>query len=275
MPARLISIPFLLSTALFAYLALEVDEQYSLYIVASVIVLAIIYTLSPQINWWWYRKHPPEIDAPMRKLLVDNHAFYNDLSVAEKQTFRHRMALYKMAVEFIPKGWEQIPEDVKGVIAANVVQMTFRKEDFLLPKFERIVVYKLPFPSPQFPEVLHASEVFEEDGVFLFSAQQVMWSFAQPSTYYNLVLHEYVNAFRLSYPSLDYPIETTIEWSLLERISGFKKEQIEGIINLPNQSKTTVSGVLFFTHGSTFQRLAPKLYQKWETIFGGENRTIL
>lgn len=267
MAARLISIPFLLATGLFAYLSLEKDEGFSIYIIISVLILAVIYTFSPQINWWWYSRNPPEIDQQMRNLLIKNHSFYNDLSVNDKKLFRNRMALYMMAVEFIPKGWESLPEDIKGVIAANVVQMTLQQADFLLPKFERIVVYTTPFPSPQFPKKLHASEVFEEDGVLLFSAQQIMWSFLQPQQYYNLVLHEYIKVYKISYPQKDYPILTEKDWSILQQISGFSKEKVEEMIGLSNINPMDVSGVLYFTHKENFKRIAPNIYQKWDNIF--------
>ena len=267
MPARVISIPFLLLTAVFAYLTLEVDESFSIYIIFFVILLAVIYTFSPQINWWWYTRNPPEIDKPMRNLLIQHHSVYNELSLNDKKRFRNRIALYMMAVEFMPMGWETLPEDIKGVIAANVVQMTLHQEDFLLPKFERIVVYTTPFPSPQFPKQLHASELFEEDGVLLFSAQQVMWSFLQPQQYYNLVLHEYIKAYQLTYPNKMYPVVEEKDWPILNQISSFSKENIEGIIGLANINPTIVSGTLFFTHPVKYQQIAPDLYEKWKVIF--------
>lgn len=267
MPARVISIPFLILTAIFAYITLEKNENYSIYIIIFVLILSVIYTFSPQINWWWYKRYPPEIDQQMRNLLIKHHSFYNGLSVNDKQRFRNRMALYMMAVEFMPKGWEQLPEDIKGVLAANIVQMTFRQTDFLLPKFERIVVYTTPFPSPQFPEKLHASELFEEDGVFLFSAQQIMWAFLQPKQYYNLVLHEYVKAYQLSYPNKTYPIVDKEDWGSLEKISGFTVEKVEGIIGLSSIDPTIVSGTLFFTHSEKYKQIAPQLYDKWDQVF--------
>jgi hypothetical protein len=127
-------------------------------------------------------------------------------------------------------------------------------------------VYATPFPSPQFPKTFHASELFEEDGVFLFSAQQVMWSFLQPKQYYNLVMHEYIKAYRFTYPNLNYPTLHQEDWPLLEKISGLSKDKIEGIINLELEP-TVVAGTLFFTHPTAFQQFAPKLFGEWEIIF--------
>ena len=240
MPARILALPFLILTAVFSYLAMQVDEVYSLYIIPCVILLAVFYTFSPQINWWWYQRYPPEIDSEMRRLLIRHHSFYNVLSVAEKKKFRNRMALYMIGVEFMPKGWERVPEDIKGVIAANAVHMTFKLDDFLLLPYERIVVYTAPFPSPQYPRTRHASELFEEDGVLLFSAQQVMWTFLQPDQYYNLVLHEYIKVYKSIYPDKNYPKREEADWSLLEKVSGFSEKSIKGIINLPDISTSGI-----------------------------------
>jgi len=267
MPARLISIPFLILTAVFGYLTLEKNDIFSGFLLFSVIALALIYTFSPQINWWWYKRFPPDIDKQMRQLLIKHLPFYNNLSVNDKNKFRNRMALYMIAVDFMPKGWDNVPSDIKGVVAANIVQMTFNQEDFLLPMFERIVVYTIPFPSPQFPKTLHASEIYAEDGVLLFSAQQMMWPFLQPQQYYNLVLHEYIKVYQLSYPNKIYPILKEEDWQILTNISKFKKEQVTGIIGLPEIDPSVVSGTLFFTHPDKYKAIAPDLYKKWEVIF--------
>ena len=267
MPARLISVPFLILLAIFAWLTLEKDESYSLYLIFLVVILASIYTLSPQINWWWYRKNPPDVDPEIRKLLIQHLPFYNQLRVEDKERFRNRMALYMMAVEFIPKGWEQLPEDIKAVIGANAVQLTFGQEDFLLPDYERIAIYTTPFPSPQYPDTLHTSEIFPEDGVLLFSAPQLMAGFLQPTTHYNIVLHEYIKVFQQIYPSKNYPVEKEIEWPVLEKISRFPRQNIEATIGIPDISPVVVSGVLFFTHSESFSRLAPKLFQQWQMVF--------
>jgi len=267
MPARLISIPFLILTAVFGYLTLEKNDIYPYILLALVIALALIYTFSPQINWWWYKRFPPDIDKHMRQLLIKHLPFYNNLSVTDKKKFRNRMALYMMAVDFMPKGWDNVPSDIKGVVAANIVQMTFNQKDFLLPKFERIVVYTIPFPSPQFPKTLHASEIYAADGVLLFSAQQMMLPLLQPQQYYNLVLHEYIKVYQLSYPNKAYPKLKEEDWQILTQISKFKKEQVTGIIGLPGIDPTVVSGTLFFTHPKKYKEIAPKWYKKWEAIF--------
>ena len=76
------------------------------------------------------QKYPPQLDSHIRAFLVKHSSFYNQLSVENKKKFRARMALYMIAVEFMPQGWESIPEDIKGIIAANAAWLTFNKKTF-------------------------------------------------------------------------------------------------------------------------------------------------
>lgn len=204
MLSKWLTIPFALAALVFLFLAWEQDYQYAIYIVPSVVCLAVIYALSPQIDWWWYQKHPPELDPRLRKLLSDHLPFYQQLPAEGKQRFRQRVALFMIANEFIPKGMDSVPEDVKGFLAASAVQLTFGMENFLFDRFERIVVYPGPFPSPQYPR-WHASELFEEDGVLLFSADHLMHAVRSPQKYFHLGMYEYGRALSLCYPDLQLP----------------------------------------------------------------------
>ena len=137
--------------------------------------------MGPQIDWWWYERYPPDVDAPVKKMLDKMNPFYNRLNETEKKKFRNRLQLFVTATNFMPKGWEKIPEDAKYAIAANAIQLNFHKEEFLFPQYENIVVYPSPFPSPQYPEHFHPSEVFRKDGVMLFSAEQIIWGLLNPT----------------------------------------------------------------------------------------------
>ena len=267
MLSKLLAIPFVLGLIFLLYLAWETDSSYAIYIVPMVICLVVIYIFQPQLDWWWYRRRPPELDTPLRKLLDRFHPFYRQLSSTNQRIFRERMALYIFANDFIPKAFEDVPEDIKGVIAANVVHLTFGQQDYRLSKYERIVVYPQPFPSPQYPDRFHASEIFEEDGVILFSAEQLMASMLQPKKYYNIGLHEYAKVYVSSYPDKEYPKFDEFIWEKLEEISGFKKKFIEAFIGLDDIDPLPVSICLFFSFPVQFRNRLPKAYTAFQEIF--------
>lgn len=274
MLSKILNIPFILLTLIFLYLAWEVHYDYAAYIIWPIVGIVLVYFSSPQIDWWWYQRNPPELKAPLRHLLNTQFPFYQNLDVIEKELFRNRVALYMEANEFMPQRMDVVPYDVRGVIAANAVWLTFRQEDFLLNKFEKIIVYPNLIPTPQFPEHWHACEIFEGDGVILFAIEQLMKSFLQPRKYYNIGLHEYAKIFKISYPDKDYPDLPEDIWGKLESISGFSQEDISTWIGLPDIDVYAVSVAHFFVFQQKFQQVLPEIYNAYQNIFSNSTQNF-
>jgi len=267
MPARILSIPFVLGALIFLYLTWEVDTRYSAYIVPFVIGLALIFTLSPQINWWWYQRYPPDLTGKLRGLLERFLPYYQRLAEPEKKRFRHRVALYVEANDFMAKGMDEVSPDLKVVAAACAVQLTFGKQTFLMNAFEHLIFFPQPFPSPQYPENYHASEIYEEDGAILFSAEQLMKGFFTPHKFYNIGLHEYAKVFERSFPDLAFPALPDAHWQELQQISGFTHEWIREWVNLDDIPLRAVSITHFFTFPQQFYALLPELYEQYASLF--------
>ena len=267
MLSKIIATPFIFAALLFLYLAWEVDDGYAYYIIPCAVSLSLIFVFSPQIDWWWYKRRPPALDPRLRMLLVKYHPFYQTIPVVDKEKFRDRVALFMKANDFKSQGSDAVPEDVKAVVSANAVHMTFDLEKFLFPKFETIVVYAHPFPSPQYPQQEHVSELYEEDGVLLFSAEQLMLGFSNPRQNYNIGLHEYAHAFVLSHPELLWPSLDDNTWALLERLSGFSKEYIDRWINRPDVELLPATIVHYFTFPESFAAALPELKTFFDGVF--------
>lgn len=267
LPSRVLSIPFMLGALGCLFLAWEVHEKYAIYVVPNVIVLAILYIFSPQINWWWYKRFPPRLDPKLGFLLEKQLAFYQQLTPENKKRFRERIFLFILANDFMPQAMENVPEDIKAIVAASAVQLSFGQEEFVFSKFERVVIYPKAFPSPQYPRMFHSSEIYEEDGVVLFSAEHLMRSFMQPAQYYNVGLHEYAKVFRAQYPEIDFPVLSEDIWKKMQEISGFSREAITKWINLEVIEVFPVSVAHFFAFPKKFQAILPDLYRRYSEIF--------
>lgn len=238
-----------------------------MYVVPFVIALAFIYILSPQINWWWWTRRPPDMPPKLRVLLERHLPYYQRLADPEKLRFRRRVRLYMEANDFMAKGMETVTEDLKAVAAICAVQMTFGRKDFLLPKFEHLIFFPQPFPSPQYPKNYHTSEIYEEDGAILFSAEQLMKGFLEPNNFYNIGLHEYAKVFERSYPGLDFPSLHEDHWLELQQISGFSQTWIQNWINLDPIPLRPVSIAHFFNWPEAFQAQLPELYAAYARLF--------
>jgi len=269
MPSRILSIPLVLAALFFLYLTWEVDTRYSAYIVPFVVGLALVFTLSPQINWWWYQRYPPDLKGKLRGLLERFFPYYQRLADTEKKRFRHRVALYMEANDFMAKGMDEVSPDLKVVTAASAVQVTFGRQDFLMNTFEHLIYFPQPFPSPQYPENYHASEIYEKDGAVLFSAEQLMKGFLTPDRFYPIGLHEYVKVFERHFPSIVFPELPETHWEELRQISGFSKERIQQWINLDLEHipLQAVSITHFFSYPQAFYNLLPELYEQYAFIF--------
>ena len=266
--AKRILIPFVLLALGALYLTWEVDQSYSLWIIPPVIITAILYVFAPQINWWWYQRSPPQIDPMVKTLLGKHLPFYDNLSPEDKKKFDHRLTLYQLSVEYITKSSDGVPDDIRGLIAACPVWLTFNKEDFLFPKFENVVVYNHAFPSPQHPEELHASEIFEEDGVLVFSLEHFMPGFLDTKKYYHIGLHEYAKVFILSYPDESYPTFGDNFWNKIEQINGLKREALEGFMGLKDIDTLPIGIVYHFVYPEKFAAVFPKESKMLNEIFG-------
>ncbi len=265
--ARKLMFPFLLAAIILLVLSWRVDERYIIWLLLPVGISAVLYMLSPQIDWWWYNRHPPPLPSPVIRLFEGYCPFYRQLDEADRLRFRQRVALYQMGVEFIPMVFEQVPEDIKSVLAAQAVQLTFHEDSFLIEKFERIVVYPHPFPSPQYPDLFHASELYAPDGVLLFSADEVMKGFLAPRKFYPVALHEYARAFLLTHPERSLPSLPDDLWNALEDISGLTHEKMEKDIGLGPVDPLAACIVHYFCFPEAFQQRLPEWSLHLQDLF--------
>jgi Glucose-regulated metallo-peptidase M90 len=268
--SRLLALPLVLIAAIGAYLAFQVNTDYAGMIVPCAIGLGLLFVLSPQIDWWWYQRHPPKIAPKLQQFLESHSGFFRSLqSEEERNRFRERAVLFKIATDFKTPGEESDPvtEDVKMVIAATAVQLSFYRLEFLLPKFENVVVFNGSFISPQYPQYQHSSELYEPDGVLLFSAPHVMKGFMQPQQYYDVCLHEWARAFLLSYPNEPWPSDEAVHWEQLSLISGFPAQAIAQWINRPDVELLPAAITLYFQFPERFRAGLPKFTAQLDGIF--------
>ena len=265
-------LPLIAIALFFLYLAWEKDESYSLWIIPFLLAAALIYILKPEIDWWWHSKRPPKLPEGIRTLLGRFCAFYQGLDAAGRQRFEDRVALFRMGTDWTPMGFpdDEMPGDVEAALAAQAVMLTWNKEVFLFEKFEKVIVYPLPFPSydHQYP---HASELHEEDGCLLFSAQQVIEAFLKPSQFYQVGLHEYAKAYVLTYPQAPWPTLTLDEetWARLAQVSGMTQVHVEMMTGIAVSDPLPVAIHHYFTFPEALRRELPAVAETLDLIFDG------
>lgn len=215
-------------------MAWQYGSQWAIWMAPMVLISALIYVFSPQINWWYYSQYPRPLAEQQRQLLTQHSDFYKRQDSSGRQRFEARVQLFMMGTDWMALGWpdglEQVPADVQLVLAAQAVSLTWSREDVMLTPFEQVVVYPRPFPSPEYP-FAHASELYAPDGCLIFSAEQVMRAFIQPTVWYNVGLHEFAKAMVIRYPELPWP-EVEDPWERLEEVSTMSRSHVESVIGL-------------------------------------------
>lgn len=271
-PWQFVGLPFGLLAVLFFTIAfVRHDGDWAKWGILPFIILAVSYVISPQINWWWYKRNPPELDMRIQRLLDDYFMFYKKLSPDLKKIFRQRMALYLLGNEFIrpvhpddpdaTANRKMVPEDLKAAVAATAVQLSLGKPHFMTGKFENIIIYPHPFPTPQYGDTFHTSEIYEPDGVILFASDILMAGFNNPQNFFSIGLYEFARIFKIMYPSVSYPILGDNIWEDFKKISGKSRSIIESTVGLTNLDSWGVAIYHFFTFPDRFQKQLPDLYQ--------------
>lgn len=268
MLSRYIMLPIGIAASILGALAFYYDNAYAA-VIATLLIIAMIgvYFFSDVIDWGWYQKHLPKMDDRMIGLLEKRLPFYQGLNDDDKVKFQGRIELFTRATDFIPNGWESVPYDIQAWVASAPVMLTFHKDDFLLLPYERVVIYPHSFPSPQYPEQFHASEVFEEDAVVLFSSEKLIPGVLQPQQYYNIAMHEYAKVFRIVYPQHDYP--DTIDWDIHEAIVGYPQAKLLDYIGMESVEAWPVLASLYFSHPEEMLSKMTATFRQIKTILEG------
>lgn len=209
----------------------------------GIVALVIIFMLKDAIDWKYYLKHPPTLEARVLNIL-GKVPYYKQLSEQDKKIFRQRLALFMLAHEYRMQATagaedderDEAPEDLKAICSIPAIILLFDRDDYLIRNVEQIVFYRHPFPSPMF-KVLHHSEWNEEDKVLIFSIPHLYKGVMEPFIYFDLGLYEWMKANRSV-------VKSGYSWPQFEEKYGITQEQIVLAIGLPQPNLDAVNQVL-------------------------------
>jgi hypothetical protein len=268
--SRLLALPLIVVAGYYLYLLFQPGVNNTVYIFIPVVLLTLLYVFHGQIDYWWMQNNPPEVDIKIRDWLTTYLPYYNTYSETRRKEFEKRLVLYVEARSFQSVGTTElrpVPFDLKNIIASQAIRLTIAQKDFLLGDMDRIFLYKHPFPSPKHP-FLHTVEVDEEDGVLIFSSEQGLPGIVNPSMYYNIVLHGYIQAYLALHPKLALKEVSAIGWDDLEKIDGINSNLIIKTCGFEDLDLRVVNTVAFFEFSEQYVVLFPKAYDELCGVFG-------
>ncbi len=242
-------------------------SQYSFWLIPLVITLAALYVLHPEIDRWYVKNNPLKLPKGMLRFIEDHVPFYRLMNATQKKDFESATSIFLKNTTFMPQGFERVPEDLKVVLAANAHILTAFQPHWhkKLQPYENIVIYRHPFPSPQYPKYLHSSELYVKDQVLLFCADHFMKAFRFPQQFFNTAMYEWAKVlFIEKAPEFDVNLQA------LPEISGFQNSVVIEYIGLPEPyiQWEAVATTYFFTFPVRYKMHMENSYEKISEYFG-------
>ncbi len=248
--------------------------EYSFWLIPLVVGLAVLYVLHPEIDRWYIKKNPIRLPKGMLRFIEDHLPAYRLMNSSQKKDFESATSIFLKNTTFMPQGFDRVPEDLKVVLAANAHILTAFQPDWhkKLEPYENIVIYRHPFPSPQFPKYLHSSELYVKDHVLLFCADHFMKAFRFPQQFFNTAMYEWSKVLFLEKtPEFDITLQA------LPEISGFQNSVVIDYIGLPEPyiQWEAVATTYFFNFPVRYKMHMENSYEKISEYFGVDPMKVM
>ncbi len=261
--SRIAMFPFTVAGGYILYEMLyNYKYEWSYYLILPVVAIAACLALYPQIDEIGYRWWPPKADPMIEKILSKSCPSLKWVKEEDRNMFFVRCLDAIRRVEFIGMKVEDIPTDVKvmSLYPAMLLEYMFGVE--LIKHYGRVVLYKHPFPSPEH-EAWHSAETHHEDGVVLFSLEQLILNYSRPGDFYHVGFDAWIQALFQRQPTLkDIPSMTSsMDWDSDDLIHD-KAMKYLGLNTITNEM---INWHAFLNHSEAFLNQYPDSFNSMLT----------
>lgn len=140
-----------------------------------------------------------DLDNSIEEVLSLKFDYYRKLNIEDRQRFLARVLAFMQGKEFIPREQVELTasiDEMKTIISAAAVQLTFGLEEYTLDPFYQILIY----PSSFYNNVTHNKELGEASprGTLVFSWKDLQEGFAEGTDKINVGIHEMSHALHMS-----------------------------------------------------------------------------
>ncbi|WMI68470.1 zinc-dependent peptidase [Mangrovimonas sp. YM274] len=212
------------------------------------------------------------LNKSQRAILRNKFTFYKKLYPKQQRFFEHRVASFIADKDFIGRGGVKVSEEMKVLISATAVMLTFGFRDFYIGLIDKIFIYPEAFYS-NMNESYHKGEFNPKLQALVLSWKDFEAGYEIENDNLNLGIHEFAHAIHLnSYKEKD--VSATIFADsfkelidLLAKDEGLRKALIESeyFRNYAYTNQFEFIAVIIETFIETpkeFQSLFPEIYDK-------------
>ncbi len=133
------------------------------------------------------------LSKKQKNFLIANISFYKMLDNKNKIYFEHRLAVFIRNYNFIGRDGFVITPEVKVLIAASYIKLTFGMRTYITSVFDKIVVYPKSFYSV-ITKQQHKGEYNPAFKMIVFSWEDFLLGDIITNDNLNLGIHEFVHA---------------------------------------------------------------------------------
>lgn len=142
----------------------------------------------------------PGIKRPLafkyKEILMKYFSYYNGLDRRQQKLFEKKVQYFIHMKQFIPRGMDKATDEMKVLISACAVQLTFGFPYVFLSHFKRILIYPDDYYST-INRTYHKGEVNPRLRAIVLSWKHFVDGYITPDDGRNLGLHEMAHAMRL------------------------------------------------------------------------------
>lgn len=235
-------------------------------IVYDVVKLFIVYYLGDFINRHFLFKNL----LPRYKKFLKSFSYYQQLNAKDKILFEKRMQKFIDKKKFVPRGELQVvTSEMKALIAASAIQLTFGYPRVYFEFFWRILVYPDNYYS-NITRKYHKGEV-NNKGYIVLSWSNFLAGYHDGDDGINLGLHEMAHALKLEnaiknyeYDFIDWEVFKAFDkasWEEMYRIYDGESNFFRKYAGSNREEFWAVAVENFFERPQAFKSYNPYLYQ--------------
>lgn len=198
--------------------------------VAAVFILVTLRAFGPQIfSAKRGRRRLPSvrfraIERKYKIPLEKHFRYYQYLNAENKSRFERRVQAFIDANQFIPRSYTHVTDEMKALIAASAIQLTFGYHHLNFEHFSKILIYQDDYYS-RITRKYHAGEV-NIRGLIVLSWRNFVDGYKTHNDGRNLGLHEMAHALRLE-NSIQNGEYDFIEIEALDEFHELGKEEMK------------------------------------------------
>ena len=114
---------------------------------------------------------------------------------------------------------------------------------------------------------MHTSETNEEDGVILFSVEQLLQGQLRPDIFISLGYYEYAFVYSYSHKK-PFPETPTDGWKIIETLTGIEKDAIIKFTGFEEPNLWAALTSVYFRKAVTFKQSFPETYNRLKEYYG-------